>query len=541
VKKALDAFKISLMWELRLEKLKKFVLEDHWPLFLFIALNLVGIYFHECWRDEMQALLIAKAPGGIKEFFTDILHHEAHPFLWFFLLKLVSPFDVNPLAMQVTNSLLMIGTVSLFWFKFPLPRPLKSVLIFNYFFVFEYGLVARAYSLGIFLLFFYMNFFDSQKTWLRRSAFVALLLSMQVTIYTTLIAGCLFLTRFFSNFRTRKKQSILEALAVLACFATVVFQIIPAADYAGNTEVFSTFVWDRLVLVAALAGEMFLYMPAVQFYPRMWPVSFLFSPTVIILRGLLAAMIIGYLSYLFYKRNKHTWWPFALACSGLLLFSYMRFLGNVRHMAHLLLIVALFYWYSQKETPWQLSKRASGILFFLATWSAIAASIFYVADLDNPFSEGKNASKVISPSDKLIVTYPDFSATTLSGYLNGREIYSIISKRMQTYVRWDKTRVLETLDLKTELLAAMDKFKVDELTFVTSDPPLMTEFQQKLYTAITFQSKSCVVMDECFMVLKINRSYFTMKEQNFDEIPVSKDAVRDKAKKFKLELQPEEQ
>jgi len=52
---------------------------------LFLLLNLSSLVFHEMWRDELQAWLIARDSKNILELFIN-LKYEGHPALWYLLL-----------------------------------------------------------------------------------------------------------------------------------------------------------------------------------------------------------------------------------------------------------------------------------------------------------------------------------------------------------------------------------------------------------------------------------------------------------------------
>ncbi len=492
-------------------------LKEHWPFFVYVFLSVAALFFHECWRDEIQALLIAKAPLSIYEFFTDTLHYEGHPFLWFYLLKIFSPFGIHPLGLQILNSLLMCSTLAIFWWKFPLPKVLKSLLVFNYFFLFEFGVVARSYSLGIFLIFFYLAFRDDAKRWIKNLAFAALLLATQVSIYSLILVCALYIPHFLEQFKNQIKKTLVQTLLLVFFVAAAVLQMLPAPDQSMNLSPILFFDFDRMMSALGLIGETFLYMPALQFFPRIWPASFSDSLVLMILRTTFAFLALGYFTFSLFKKNRTLCFAFLMGAIVLIAFSYIKFIGSVRHMAHLILLMSIFYWLAQKANPHTLRTQTQNFLMGFGAWTALAGGLLYVTDVVFPFSDAKNASKVISASDKLVIGLPDYAASTLSGYLNGKEIYYLNAQRSGTYIKWNHKPPNEKLNFKATVLSVLDEYKTDEALLVTSSLALAHYLIQTSPKDILYESKNCMVPDECFLISKIRRSLLALPDSTEKE------------------------
>lgn len=116
--------------------------------------------WHEPWRDESQAILIAR--GTSLRTLVAALRYEGHPPLPYLLLDLVAPFPAPfPLAF-----LGAVGTVALLGGTYALLRAMgaspRAALAYTclvgctYVYVYELGVVARAYGLGLGLTFWMM-------------------------------------------------------------------------------------------------------------------------------------------------------------------------------------------------------------------------------------------------------------------------------------------------------------------------------------------------------------------------------------------------
>lgn len=114
-------------------------------LLLFAAISL----FHEPWLDEAQAWMIAR-DASFHDMIFVIPHYEGHPPLWYLLLslpaKLGAPYE---LSLTVISLLIFAANTYLIMFRSPFKPAARLILPFTYFFFFQYGVIARPYSLVI--------------------------------------------------------------------------------------------------------------------------------------------------------------------------------------------------------------------------------------------------------------------------------------------------------------------------------------------------------------------------------------------------------
>jgi hypothetical protein len=107
--------------------------------------------YHEPWRDETQAVLIARAltPANL----MDTLRHEAHPPLLHILLKALDAVTRPPLTLAImaglNTAVLLYGTHALLRVLTRTERTamaLTILLTLTYFYTYELGVVVRAYG-----------------------------------------------------------------------------------------------------------------------------------------------------------------------------------------------------------------------------------------------------------------------------------------------------------------------------------------------------------------------------------------------------------
>lgn len=121
-------------------------------LILFISLYCTVTSFHEPWFDEAQAWQIAKC-ADLKTLLFEIPHYEGHPPLWHLILaipaKLGIPFEIG---LKTVGLLISATAAALLLFRSKLPRYVRLILPFSYFFFYQYGVIVRPYGLMLLVM-----------------------------------------------------------------------------------------------------------------------------------------------------------------------------------------------------------------------------------------------------------------------------------------------------------------------------------------------------------------------------------------------------
>ncbi|MDW8274381.1 MAG: hypothetical protein RMJ53_09155 [Chitinophagales bacterium] len=107
---------------------------------------------HEPWRDEAQSWLIAR-DNSIGSLFA-YLPNEGHPPLWYLLLMPFSKLGLPYFTANIIHNVIAVSFAWLLLFKIRLPRWLSASILFSYFFLYEYAVIARNYSMVALLLAF---------------------------------------------------------------------------------------------------------------------------------------------------------------------------------------------------------------------------------------------------------------------------------------------------------------------------------------------------------------------------------------------------
>jgi hypothetical protein len=127
----------------------------------FVLIAAIGVSFHEPWRDEAQAWLLARDSSSL----AALLHnnrYEGGPILWQVLLFPLAHHG-GPWLMSVLNLAFATGTIYLFVRFSPFDRVARALFAFGYLPLYEWGTLARSYAAGTFFLFAFAVAFSRRR------------------------------------------------------------------------------------------------------------------------------------------------------------------------------------------------------------------------------------------------------------------------------------------------------------------------------------------------------------------------------------------
>ncbi|ODS80723.1 MAG: hypothetical protein ABS46_13475 [Cytophagaceae bacterium SCN 52-12] len=396
----------------------------------YASLLALSLYRHECWRDELQAWNIVTSSSGIGELFRN-KEYEGHPSLWFLVLYPVSRLTHSPVSIQVVNWLIAVGAAGLLIYRSPFTLIEKTLILFGYFFVFEYGTISRNYMIGVLIL---LAIGALWKSYRRRWIVVCILLwlLMQTNAYMACIAlavSTVLLYRHWSSGTLINSATIFGIMIVLSglIFFVVTTNPPPDSSYASGWNFSFDFRGLRLILSNLYKG--LVTIPELN--RTFWGSN--------VVRSSEAAALLGFFTLLIaiYCLLRS---PYALAfllLSFLLLsvFMNMKFAGHLRHHGHFSIALLFALWIAGYEKSYT---RGPVILLLLIQFFAGLFACY--TDIRHPFSYSKYVAAYIRnnyPHDiPLIAAYNDM-ATPVAGYLQ-RKMYFLNDGRYASYVIWSR-------------------------------------------------------------------------------------------------------
>jgi hypothetical protein len=353
-----------------------------------LLLTLPRLLLHELWRDEAWLWLVATDSHSLADLFAP-LARSGQGYLFPILCFLARQVSTSPRALQALHLLLVVAAAFVFARFAPWPRRERALFVLGYFPFYEYAVISRHYVAGALLLWLACAAARSRRPALALG--LALGLLCQTTVYGFLLAlaagGGWLLDRRLRRAELapvpRAEAAAGLALALVGAVAGLV-QLIPRAgtSFAPGWR----FGWDpaRTVQVLSLPWRAFVPLPRPGLH--FWNTNLLDAwPGLQAAAGLLLLALAGALLW----RRKVALATFGLGAAGLLAFSYVKYVGVLRHHGHWWLLFAAALWLGG---GWGLqagrrSWRGRALLSLLIVHCVAGAYASWM-DLRHPFSNG---------------------------------------------------------------------------------------------------------------------------------------------------------
>lgn len=458
----------------------------------FLIFGFIGILNHEMWGDEIQAWLIARDSSSIQDLFKN-LRYESHPGLWHIGLYLVSRFTRKPMGMQVFHLLLAtIGTYIFVKFS-PFTKLQKVLFSFGYFSFYEYNIISRSYVLGLVFVFLFCKVFESRKNSYILLAAILFLLA-NTSVYGLIIAISFGLTLLFDCVLEKRTLQIHASkwdvtISVFIFFLGIgssLIQIIPPSDSSFATDglaagLMTEFNPKRLEQTILTVWRS--YVPIPDFFEfSFWNSNILIqNSNTLNVTGIVLSLLLFASALMLFVQKRVVLFLYFSGTLGLLLFTYLKFVGWTRHHGHLFILFIACLWISTYYSTSELSipsnknfpptfynlsviattffKKYTNKFVTLILCTHLAAGTFaFSMDVSSPFSIGKEVAKFIHSQqmdDMLIVGSNNSLTTTLSGYLD-RQIYYLNINRLGSFIVWNSEINYQAINYK-ELIEKINK------------------------------------------------------------------------------------
>jgi hypothetical protein len=402
-------------------------------LFIIFALIIsTNMLMHDMWRDELQAWMLARYSNNLFELFNNI-RYESHPSAWHLWLFIISRFTANPIIMQFFQWVSSLICGFLFIKYSPLSILHKSLILFGYFFIFEYNIIARSYSMTLLWLIILCSIWGQRKSPVISG--IILLIIANTSIHGAIIAGSLMLYFSFSpkeNHWNKKELLIFTAitlLGIILCFIQLippVDRFVPADTFHPSVKSvvtsFST-IWSAISPIPVMDGTKFI-----------WFQSFAGSKIFQFLLALISFRIV----YLILKRQKVALTSWLIGTGILVIFFALIYMGSIRHYGHIYLLLFALIWLIYQK----LNQKELKLLTIIFTMQVIGGIIASTSSWIHPFSMGKTVANYINSSSYSglnVICAQDFTSSTIVGYLK-HPCYYLQREEWGSYIIWDKKR-----------------------------------------------------------------------------------------------------
>jgi hypothetical protein len=438
-----------------LRRLGRFLFRDHetcwWfaciGTLLYVSFLIWSQAYHELWRDEVHPWILARLADGFWDIVTGDRVYDGHPPLWYWYLRVWGWLTDRAWGLRAANIFVM-GCAALLFLRFaPFPRPLKLLLLASYQLGYEYGVLARNYSLGWLLAVAFCCAYQPLRprfTWLT----VLLALLTITSVFGAFLACALFLTLVplalaidphhdspaFVSFHLRKAFLVSAAGLGLALTFALLSTLPPDPNPFAPGWDFSGLNLNGLKI--ALKRSVHALLPVRAFGDvSYWTNQAYFWDRYETPLYAVAAGMIAWISLALAPR-----WSlvaaFAVGLGLISLFPLIRYGSGMRHIGNLLILVIALMWIARL---WKPKTRYLSLALLLVIGAFQHQSFLVAASMEKKyvFSDGWEMAEWIERAglkDMTIVAGPEALAMTVTGHLNRSFISSETEEINQTKV-----------------------------------------------------------------------------------------------------------
>lgn len=415
---------------------------------IFFLLSFLGVINHELWLDEAHHYLLARDSISFQNLLKNT-RYEGHPILWNLILYLITRLTTDPIWMQIFHIGIMTIAVGVFLKKAPFSWKFKLLFIFGYFMFYEYNILSRNYSLGVFFIFLACSLYDKRDIkYLLISALLGFASNSHAIflILASSIMGMIILERF----KTRKLRFSKSTWIGIGIFGVLTFisflQIIPPSD---------TSFFDRgedISFFQKIAKSLSPFFKSIFIIPDVTIDSFWNSNILINYNKSIATLFalislcIPYL--LFYKNKKLLIYIYfgILATAG---FFFITMMNAARYYGILYLFLITALWFDAYTSPKvkkstlfsenTLKQTRNIIIYSILGIHFVSGAYTYTKEIREPFTTAKQTAKYLKEKnliEKTIVTKA-CNGTTLSAYIE-KPIYFTKTNSFQSYCTFNR-------------------------------------------------------------------------------------------------------
>ena len=492
--------------------------------FLFASVSFFLVGFHEMWRDEAQAWLIAKNSNSFVDLFLN-LKYEGHPALWHLLLLPLTRLFDSIESMQYFHVTIAVCTIFIFFKWSPFSIIEKVLISFGYYFFYEYSIISRNYAIGILLIFSICSIFNKNKEHPFLISILLFLLS-HTSIFGLIFALSIFFSMLFDSlfvndkrdFKITHLQYIGSLLVVLFGFLSSILQMTPPVDHQFSSE------WRLYPKIDWIFDIYSFFVKSYIPYPNfgnleashLWWNSNLFYETVS-LKILGPIMLFFLTSIIVYLNSKSTGlFLFVISSAGLVLFFLSKYQGGYRHLGFLFVSLLSAIWISRNSKQKSILKIPNHIIslnykffkslfFIILLINFIAGIKVNIQDVKEIFSSAKQTFIYLDDNklpNSIIISHPSWSTSTILAYLNDKQFYYPDRGEFGTFVKWDKYRLNNpTID---DLQDISEKFRSDDKDVLLIVNSSIEKFDtDNIFFEKIYNSSKSIIGDEIFHIYKL--------------------------------------
>jgi hypothetical protein len=411
---------------------------------IYLLVSGYTMIHHELWVDEVHTWNIVKASAT----YADLIHnsrYEGHPPGWYTLLWPLSRLTHDVASIQVLHWVIASLVAFLIIFCSPLPLVTRILVPFGYYFLFEYAILSRNYTIGVLLgcgICLLLSRNDRDGTFF----YYLLLFCMSNThLLAAVLAGSLHLCVLLRMHQRGRPSGALVGHALLGVLVLLpsAYFIFPPADSAINIA-FWRDKWNAQQVVAFAEAPLRCFLPV----PAWWNYHFWNTQVLLEARSshsifrlvnpLVVVLILGSAFFVLWKHKPSvTLFATNLGLSFIIATAVFP-LNAARYSGFIYIGFILALWLHYAEEP-RLTRDRAVLVHALLVIQVLAGMFSAWKDIRLPFA---NLFRIVElteevPSGSRLVT--DYWTMNAYAAFVDKPIYCVDMQRELSFIMWDRS------------------------------------------------------------------------------------------------------
>lgn len=422
---------------------------------VYFILSYIGIVHHELWLDESHHYLLARNSHSLSELFYNA-RYEGHPMAWNVMLFALTAFTNNPFHMQLLHIIISSAAVFLFLRYAPFPYHICVMIVFGYYFFFEYNIISRNYSISLLLIVISCILISREK---RNYILIAISLALLANthLFSFVIAAALVTVLLIDLYKKQelkiRQQSLFWAAFILAVALVLlaIQVIVPPGHFLKMYDTDSYYSFKRIGKMFSIVMKGLFHMPNV-FITNFWNTNLLVTASKSL--STIPVFLTLFVPLIFFIKKPISLFFFYFATAGIMLFVYLSpLIVAARHWGFVFLIFIVAYWleYAIDQTPKAIDQKGYAflvtlnerfrnvILYSILSLQLGFAAFAFAMDFKTPFSNAKDLAAYLkanySPTEIIALAHHS-SGPPLSLYLD-QPLFYPENNSFQTFCLWN--------------------------------------------------------------------------------------------------------
>ncbi|MBR4111100.1 MAG: hypothetical protein IKK43_05390 [Clostridia bacterium] len=409
------------------------------------------VFFHEPWRDEAQAWLIARDTNVIEMF--SLSKYEGSPMLWHLLINVLTTLNLPYISMRILHLVLNVCAIFILNKYAPFNKYIKFGITFSHMMAYEYLAIARSYVLVPLLLFLIATIYKERHE--KTFAYCSLLLLLQnVCLHTVAIAITLFIIYIIEKIKLKKVD--LKTIGIFVIIAVLMgFSIFLLASPVHSEQLYHTSFPKNFedLFVGAIRALRSIASVVIPFR------------TAIPIKGILglSLLIIAVVSLWKDKKVLVVFLISTIVMGGI--FAFLNISILLRHAYIYGLVYIFCLWIAKEINVNKLKIILDSFMIALMFIQIIMLVAYSVSEVVADFSNSAEIKELIEEKGyedyKIFTMHLPYVSSVLT-YFPEKTAFALEDYAEHTYVVWNKdfstTRVISKLDFEYMLCKAMNEY-----------------------------------------------------------------------------------